>query len=235
MIVLPTRELAVQCYNMFVSLNQFTKLKSCVCIGKTDLQAQEKSLQSNPDIVFATPGRIVDILTNTRGVVLEEVDFLVFDEADKLLEMGFKPEIEQILKMCGSENKNRQVLLFSATLDKDITKISKLALKDPLFVESNVNRGIPSTLKQMIVKLKSVKSREVRKSILFHLIEKNATKKMIVFFMTKAECHEMALLLNIYGTKVNLKLYINYLFLGFRNAWGFNPNPKITNFKTIFN
>lgn len=188
---------------MFVSLNQFTKLKSCVCIGKTDLQAQEQNLQRNPDIVFATPGRIVDILTNTQGVILEEVDFLVFDEADKLLEMGFKPEIEQILKLCGSENENRQVLLFSATLDKDILKISKLALKNPLFVESNVNRGIPSNLKQMIVKLKSVKSRGVRKAILLYLLEQNEGKKIIVFFTTKMECHEMALLLNINQTKVN--------------------------------
>jgi ATP-dependent RNA helicase DDX27 len=185
-----------------MELNQFTKLTSTVCIGKTDLTTQERALQRNPDIVFATPGRLVDILTNSHGIILEEVDFLIFDEADKLLEMGFKPEVEEILRLCGYSNTNRQVLLFSATLDKQIMKIGKLALNNPLFVESEVAKGIPSNLKQQIVKLKSVKNREIRKAILLYLIEKNENKKMIVFFTTKRECHEVALLLEISGHEV---------------------------------
>ena len=202
MVILPTRELAIQCYNMFLKFNQYIKLTSTVCIGKTDLSHQEKALQGNPDIVFATPGRLVDILTNTHGVILEEVDFLVFDEADKLLEMGFKSEVEEILKLCGYSNENRQVLLFSATLDKQIMRMGKLALKNPLFVESQVNKGIPQNLKQQIVKLKGVKCREVRKAILLHLVDQNEGKKMIIFFMTKRECHEVALLLKISGMEI---------------------------------
>lgn len=187
---------------MFMELNLFTKLTSSVCIGKTDLGAQERALQRNPDVVFATPGRLVDILTNSHGIVLEEVDFLVFDEADKLLEMGFKPEVEEILKLCGHTNNKRQVLLFSATLDKQVMKIGKLALKDPLFVESQVSKGIPSNLTQQIVKLKGVKCRDVRKAVLLYLIDNNESKKMIVFFATKRECHEVALLLGVSGNKV---------------------------------
>lgn len=187
---------------MFMELNQFTKLSSSVCIGKVDLGAQEKALQRNPDVVFATPGRLVDILTNSHGVILEEVDFLVFDEADKLMEMGFKPEIEEILSLCGYSNPSRQVLLFSATLDKRIMQMGRLALKKPLFVECQKSRGIPRNLKQQIVKLKGVKSREIRKAILLHLVEKHSGKKMIVFFTTKHECHSTALLLRINGDEV---------------------------------
>ena len=193
---------------MFVSLNKFTKLTSCICIGKTDIVIQEKNLQRNPDLVFGTPGRIVDILTNSHGVILEEVDFLIFDEADKLLEMGFKNEIKEILRLCGYSNPKRQVLLFSATLEKDIQRVGKLALNNPLFVESEVNRGIPSNLKQMIVKLKSVKSRNVRQAILLQLIDLNAQKKMIVFFTTKKECHEVAILLNVSNQKVWIIIYL---------------------------
>ena len=192
----------MQCYNMFTMFNKFTKLTSCVCIGKTDLAFQEKVLQTNPDIVFATPGRLVDIMTNTRGVVLEDTDFLVFDEADKLLEMGFKPEIETVLENCGVMNPSRQVLLFSATLTKDTLKMGKLALKNPLYVESEVDKGIPKTLKQMIIKLKSIKSRDIRKAVLLHLIDLNKDKKTIVFFTTKKECHQISTLLDVSGIKV---------------------------------
>lgn len=193
---------------MFTNFNKFTKLTSCVCIGKTDLSFQEKTLQRNPDIVFATPGRLVDILTNTRGVVLEDIDFLIFDEADKLLEMGFKPEIETVLSQCGIMNPERQVLLFSATLTKDTLRMGKLALRDPLYVESQVDKGIPSSLKQMIVKLKSVKSRDVRKAVLLHLIDLNKNKKTIVFFTTKKECHQIATLLEVSGIKVSFSLFV---------------------------
>ena len=192
----------MQCYNMFLGLNGFTKLASTVCIGKADLVTQESALRGNPDFVFATPGRLVDILTNTRGVILEEVDFLVFDEADKLLEMGFKPEIERILSLCGGENVDRQVLLFSATLDKQVMKVGKLALKQPLFVESKITKGIPSNLRQQIVKLKGVKSRDIRKAVLLHILDKNEPKKTIVFFSTKRECHSIALLLEVGGKEV---------------------------------
>ena len=88
-IILPTRELAFQCYEMFKVLNAYTKLSCAVLIGKIPLIKQENELRKIPDLVIATPGRIVDINKNSRDIYFDDADFLIFDEADRLLDMGF--------------------------------------------------------------------------------------------------------------------------------------------------
>ena len=83
-----------------------------------------------PDLVVSTTGRLLDHLHNTKGFTLEGVEVLVLDEADKLLEMGFKDELMEIIKSC--THPNRQTLMVSATLNQDIKELAKLALKQPL-------------------------------------------------------------------------------------------------------
>jgi ATP-dependent RNA helicase DDX27 len=83
-----------------------------------------------PDLVVSTTGRLLDHLHNTKGFTLESVDVLVLDEADKLLEMGFKEELMEIIKQC--TNPKRQTLMVSATLNQDIKELAQLALKQPL-------------------------------------------------------------------------------------------------------
>ena len=83
-----------------------------------------------PQVIIGTPGRVVDIINNSKGISFEEIDFLVFDEADKLLDMGFQDEVKFILE--STENQNRQTLLLSATLSKGIEKLSHLGLKKPI-------------------------------------------------------------------------------------------------------
>ena len=106
----------------------------CVVIGGSSTHKQEQELRNIPDIIIATPGRLIDIMMNSKSIVLSQIETLVLDEADKLLEMGFKEEIEQILKLIkqDSEIENRQTLLLSATLTKDIEKLSELALTNPI-------------------------------------------------------------------------------------------------------
>lgn len=194
-VVLPTRELAIQCFEMFKCLNKYTKLSAAVVIGKVDLRSQEIDLQRGPDIVFATPGRLIDIAMNSKGIYFDEISFLVFDEADKLLDMGFKAEIEEIVKLIVSEH--RQTLLFSATLEKGVEKLVKLALKNPLRVEANPEFSLSNTLQQEIVKLKSYSSQSIREAVLIYLLKKLKYKKAIVFLKIKSMCHRLYLICKI--------------------------------------
>ena len=83
LIILPTRELAIQCLDMFKNLNKYTKLSSCVIIGKVSVVEQEIELRRGPDFIIATPGRIIDLAKNSKDFTLDDIECLVFDEADK--------------------------------------------------------------------------------------------------------------------------------------------------------
>lgn len=85
LIVTPTRELAIQIHEEFEKLNKFTKLESCLVIGGSSIQRQEQILRNNPEVVITTPGRIIDLVMNSRSVGIENLEMIVFDEADKLL------------------------------------------------------------------------------------------------------------------------------------------------------
>jgi ATP-dependent RNA helicase DDX27 len=189
-VILPTRELAIQCFEMFRDLNKYTKLSASVVIGKSNLEKQEKELRDGPDFIFATPGRLIDLCKNSRGVHLDDVSYLIFDEADKLLEMGFKNEIEEILSMVNNDRK--QTLLFSATLNKGVEHIVKLALRRPLRVEANAEFAVATLLRQEVVKLKSIQSDRVREGILVHMLKTMPDQRVIVFFKTKNQCHKFA-------------------------------------------
>jgi len=196
-VILPTRELAIQCFEMFKDLNKYTKLSASVVIGKTNLEKQEKELREGPDFVFATPGRFIDLCKNSKGIHFDDVSCLIFDEADKLLDMGFKSEIEAILTMVNSDRK--QTLLFSATLNKGVENIVKLALKKPLRVEANAEFAVSNLLRQEVVKLKSIKSDRVREGILLYLLKSMVDQRVIVFFSTKMHCHKFFHICRYFG------------------------------------
>jgi ATP-dependent RNA helicase DDX27 len=124
LILHPSRELAAQCASMLEQLGKFIepKITHSVIIGGSSMKRQEFELINKPDIIIATPGRLIDILLNSKSIVLNSIEVLVLDEADKLLEMGFRPLIEEILKHIKreSEIENRQTLLLSATLTSGI-------------------------------------------------------------------------------------------------------------------
>jgi ATP-dependent RNA helicase DDX27 len=130
LIILPTRELAIQCHDMFHGLNKYTKLSSTLIIGQASIQQQEMELRRGPDFIIGTPGRMIDLIKNSKDVSLDEIESLIFDEADKLLDMGFKAEVQEIVDLTNSGS--RQTLLFSATLGKDVQKIIRISLNKPL-------------------------------------------------------------------------------------------------------
>ena len=125
LILAPTRELAVQILNTIETLGRRRGIFATVLVGGADMQAQVRGLRQRPDILVATPGRLLDHMWNGT-VNLLPIKILVLDEADRMLDMGFAPQINQILTALPEE---RQTLLFSATLPSDLTQ----------FVEANVN------------------------------------------------------------------------------------------------
>lgn len=98
LIVIPTRELAVQCYEMLQDLNPYTRISSCLIIGAVPIQKQEAELRRYPDIIIATPGRLIDLVKNSQNIDLSDIEIIVFDEADKLLELGYFPIFFAIIK-----------------------------------------------------------------------------------------------------------------------------------------
>jgi ATP-dependent RNA helicase DDX27 len=131
LILQPTRELAVQCHSMLANLSKYVNtFTSSVIVGGSSMMQQKRELEEEPDLIVATTGRLLDHLHNTKGFTLEHVQVLVLDEADKLVEMGFKDEVMEIIRSCGSAK--RQTLMVSATLNQDIKELAKLALKEPL-------------------------------------------------------------------------------------------------------
>ena len=98
--------------------------------GGSSLASQRRDLDRVPDFIVATPGRLIDHLSNTKGFTLEDVEVLVLDEADRLIEMGFKDEVHRIIRQCS--NPKRQTVMVSATLNQDLKELAVLSLKEPL-------------------------------------------------------------------------------------------------------
>ncbi|MDD5729793.1 MAG: DEAD/DEAH box helicase [Candidatus Omnitrophica bacterium] len=131
LVLAPTRELAIQIDEAFQDLVYAFGMRSACLIGGAPMDAQVQALRRNPRVVIATPGRLIDHMRQWN-VVLEEVEILVLDEADRMLDMGFSPQIEQILRFVPKE---RQTLLFSATIPKEIMSIASRHMKLPICVE----------------------------------------------------------------------------------------------------
>ena len=98
--------------------------------GGSSLASQKRDLDKVPDLIVATPGRLIDHIQNTKGFSLEDVDVLVLDEADRLIEMGFKDDVMRIIRQCN--NPKRQTIMVSATLNQDLKELAAIALKQPL-------------------------------------------------------------------------------------------------------
>lgn len=131
LIILPTRELAVQVNESLLGVGRSLGMKTAVLIGGESIHRQLQALRKNPHVIIATPGRLIDHLQQ-KTVRLDKVSILVLDEADRMLDMGFAPQIKQILQTVPHE---RQTMLFSATMPAEIVKIAATYMKLPMRVE----------------------------------------------------------------------------------------------------
>jgi len=131
LVILPTRELALQVDEALRQLGTSLGLRTAVLIGGLSLQPQIRAIRANPHIIIATPGRLIDHL-NQKTVRLDHVHILVLDEADRMLDMGFAPQIKRILE---AAPRDRQTMLFSATMPNEIMKMAATYMKLPIRVE----------------------------------------------------------------------------------------------------
>ena len=199
-ILLPTRELAVQCQSMLTALTTFTAITSALVVGGSDSNEQISQLRRSPDFVLSTPGRLLDLVLNSPGVYLDRVDMVVLDEADRLLEIGFKDEITHILKHC---SKQRQTLLFSATVSKELTGLlAAIDVKDPVLVEVSKSHQMVKGLRQEFCKIPDESFREAALLSLIGGGDASQTEnahRSIIFFKEKREAHRLAILLGLCG------------------------------------
>lgn len=144
-ILAPTRELCLQINHHLETLGADIQLKTCVLVGGLDMVSQAIALSKNPHIIVGTPGRVIDHLSNTKGFNLKNLKFLVFDEADRLLDLDFEKQIHQLLAVIP---KQRTTFLFSATMTSKVNKLQKASLMDPVKIEINSKYTTVSTLVQ---------------------------------------------------------------------------------------
>ena len=177
LVMAPTRELATQVMSQFASLlGRKTKIKSALLIGGDSMFKQLNQLRNKPRLIIGTPGRINDHLKR-KSLQLDKLDFLVLDETDRMLDMGFSIQINEILKFAPSI---RQTLLFSATLPPNIIKLSAKYMNDPVRVEVEKSDEKPLNIKQEVLYTKSDKKYDHLKSE----IDKRSGS-IIVFAKTK--------------------------------------------------
>ena len=204
LILTPTRELAAQIMGMASTLSQFTKITSVLIVGGSkNMNAQISELRARPQIVVATPGRLLDHVTNSAGVSLEDVEFLVLDEADRLLDLGFQDEVTELIKACPID---RQTLLFSATMNTKVDDLIKLSLKRPVRVRisgkgssGGKDLEVAPRLEQEFIRIRSGNEGINREAMLVALLTRTFTTQTIVFFDTKAKAHRMMILCGLCG------------------------------------
>ena len=169
LILTPTRELAEQISIYFKKILKNNKLNFCLLIGGTALTDQDKLLNKGVDILIATPGRLIDHI-NRGNILFNDLKILVIDEADRMLDMGFIPDIDQI-----SENlpKIRQTLFFSATLNKEILNIGKRFVINPKLIEVSPPSSTSNNIDQYIIKCNNKNKLNTLENILSNIEAKN--------------------------------------------------------------
>ncbi|MBA6415346.1 DEAD/DEAH box helicase [Colwellia sp. 6M3] len=184
LVLTPTRELAQQVYKSFVSYAENTELNIAVAYGGVSIKPQIEAIEKGADVLIATPGRLLDHIIN-GSVLLIHLETIVFDEADRMLDMGFKDEIDRILNRLPPK---RQTLLFSATFDDAIFKLSKTLLNDPELIEVSERNTAASQVEQIVYTVDSDRKRELTS----FLIGSKNWQQVLIFTRTKQGADDLA-------------------------------------------
>ncbi len=182
-ILTPTRELAQQVFASFEKYAQGTNIKGALAYGGASIGPQIKALK-DAQVIVATPGRLLDHIVK-GSVVLSSVDSLVFDEADRMLDMGFIDEIKRILRHIPGD---RQTLLFSATFDDSVFALSKKLLKNPELVEVDKRNSAAVEVEQVIYSVDEDRKRE----LVSHMIGMKNWRQVLIFTRTKQMADQLA-------------------------------------------
>lgn len=193
LILTPTRELADQVADNVKAYSKYTTLRSIEIFGGVDIAPQTAALRSGIEIVIATPGRLLDHVQQ-KSINLNQVQMLVMDEADRMLDMGFLPDLQRIINLLP---KARQSLMFSATFSQEIKKLAATFLRNPLTIEVARSNATADNVTQIVYK---VEEDEKRDAVSFIIRERNL-KQVIVFSNTKIGASRLAVHLVKTGVK----------------------------------
>ena len=185
LILIPTRELALQIASVLKDFTRFTDLRYALLLGGHSYEGQFEVLAANPDIIIATPGRLMQLLVET-DFKLSRVEMLVFDEADSLVEKGFEMQMGEILRRCPVSQK----LMFSATIPEQLSQFANSGLRDYVFVKHDV--ALPEKMSLDFYILRN----EEKLSMLLYLLEQLQDQKVIVFASTRYQVDFLAALIS---------------------------------------
>ena len=184
LILAPTRELAIQVSENVQAYSSHVPLRSTVVFGGVDIKTQKPALMRGVEILVATPGRLLDHV-ESRNLMLNQVQALILDEADRMLDMGFMPDLKRILTLLPQQ---RQTLLFSATFSDDIRRLARDFLSDPVTVEVARRNAAAETVKQSVIKV----AEDRKFDALCELIRARNARQVLVFTRTKLSAAKLA-------------------------------------------
>jgi len=184
LILVPTRELAAQVFESVKTYGKYLPLKCTVVYGGVSMDPQISDLRAGVEILVATPGRMLDHIQQ-KTMRLSKVEILVLDEADRMLDMGFLPDIKRILALMPQK---RQSLMFSATFSEEIKKLANNILKQPILIEVAKRNSVSNLVTHVVHPV----NREQKRELLTHLIKSQNLEQVLVFVRTKHGANNLA-------------------------------------------
>ncbi len=184
LVLLPTRELADQVAEQVKLYAKYTNLRSTVVFGGMDMKPQTAELKKGVEVLVATPGRLLDHI-EAKNCVLNQVEYVVLDEADRMLDIGFLPDLQRILSYLP---KQRTTLLFSATFSPEIKRLANSYLQDPVTIEVARSNATASTVEQHFYRVED----DDKRGILKQILRERGLKQAFVFVNSKLGCARLA-------------------------------------------
>ncbi|GEQ67179.1 hypothetical protein JCM33374_g842 [Metschnikowia sp. JCM 33374] len=202
-ILTPTRELAIQVCDVGKKIGRFiNNLTFGLAVGGLNLRQQEQQLKTRPDIVVATPGRLIDHIRNSASFSIDNLEILVMDEADRMLEEGFQAELTEILTLIPKHK--RQTMLYSATMNTKIQDLIQLSLNKPVRIMIDPPKAAATKLVQEFVRIR--KKDTMKPALLYQLLKSSDPQqqsRIVVFVSRKETAHRLRIILGLLGMKVS--------------------------------
>ncbi len=199
LIIAPTRELALQIADDSRALTKYTSLQTHALVGGMDYGKQQRRLQDSlVDILVATPGRLLDFCSN-RDVYLDQLEVLVIDEADRMLDMGFIPQVRRIIRQTPKKS-HRQTQLFSATFTADVLNLAEQWTENPITVEIEPQSVATDTVEQHVY----LAATEEKYTLLYNILMQEDVESLLVFANRRDECRRLHEKLERHGFNAGL-------------------------------
>src|SRR2546427_5305389 len=195
LVLAPTRELADQVANNVKGYSKHTKLRATVVFGGIDMKPQTLELKAGVEVLIATPGRLLDHI-EAKNCVLNQVEYVVLDEADRMLDIGFLPDLQRILSYLP---KQRQTLLFSATFSPEIKRLAESYLQDPVLVEVARPNATATNVEQRFYSV----SPDDKRAAVLKLLKERSLGQALVFVNSKLGCARLARAFERDGLRTN--------------------------------